>query len=176
VSFPRRRESRSDTRWIPCQARNNTLYSYYDDTTLARRHRGNFTGCHSRETRPCANGERESRTVLGGLCFVMATKPAGTVSILEFNPLAPNLGGRKRSWGTPPNPRQRGKAPLHAPAGNGNPTIAKDRGCSQPALSAMIDRWIGSNLLKCFPAAPAGNHDATCSGRNLGLDKSCAST
>ena len=34
VSFPRRRESRSDTRWIPCQARNNTLYRYYDDTTL----------------------------------------------------------------------------------------------------------------------------------------------
>jgi hypothetical protein len=34
VSFPRRRESRSDTRWISCQARNNTLYRYYDDTTL----------------------------------------------------------------------------------------------------------------------------------------------
>jgi hypothetical protein len=29
-------------------------------------------------------------------------------------PLAPNLGGRREeSWGTPPNPRQRGDAPLH---------------------------------------------------------------
>jgi len=27
-------ESRRNIQWIPCQARNDTLYRYYDDTTL----------------------------------------------------------------------------------------------------------------------------------------------
>jgi len=36
-------------------------------------------------------------------------------SKLTFNPLAPILRGRVGNWGIPPNPRQRGFAPLHTP-------------------------------------------------------------
>jgi hypothetical protein len=46
--------------------------------------------------------------------------PTTAVSATSFQPPGPHVGGRIGNWGTPPNPRQRGFAPLHTP----NPVIA----------------------------------------------------
>jgi hypothetical protein len=36
--------------------------------------------------------------------------------LIIFNPLCPPVLGELKNWGTPPNPRQRGFAPLNSPA------------------------------------------------------------
>ncbi len=61
-------------------------------------------------------------SVFGGPRFVVAAEPAG-VPTLAFNPLAPNLGGRKKKPGDTPDP---GSVPLHLFGPNpDHPTLAK---------------------------------------------------
>jgi len=137
VSFPRRRESRSDTRWIPCQARNNTLYRYYDDTSRVGCAHHSRCQCHSREACPRENGERESRIDLLTVQVISwadsvglatnAGKRWGVVSKLVFNPLAPILGGRRRSLGDTPRPSAGGLLlHLRTMGGTGEAKLARD--------------------------------------------------
>jgi hypothetical protein len=63
------------------------------------------------------------------------------VSKLTFNPLAPILGGRLRNWGTPPNPRQRGFAPLHAPKEMQETSCRESEGVPQMLFLSIPQEW-----------------------------------
>jgi hypothetical protein len=63
------------------------------------------------------------------------------VSELTFNPLAPILGGRLENWGTPPNPRQRGFAPLHTPTEMQETSCRESEGVPQIFFFSIPQEW-----------------------------------
>ena len=62
-------------------------------------------------------------------------------SELTFNPLASILGGKSGNWGAPPNPRQRGFAPLHAPEEVQDTSCRESEGVPQIFFFSIPQDW-----------------------------------